>query len=33
MTGYFRIDSLFYLRDWANDMLTNTSMFVDIKMK
>lgn len=33
MTGHFRIDALFYMKDWRNDMLTNTSMFVDIKMK
>ncbi|KAH8419587.1 hypothetical protein KR222_007772, partial [Zaprionus bogoriensis] len=33
MTGHFRIDALFYLKDWRNDMLTNTTMFVDIKMK
>lgn len=33
MTGHFRIDVLFYMRDWGNDMLTNTSVFVDIKMK
>lgn len=33
MSGHFRIDAMFYMRDWSNDMLTNTSMFVDIKMK
>ncbi|XP_032586969.1 uncharacterized protein LOC6583533 [Drosophila mojavensis] len=33
MTGNFRIDVLFYMRDWSNDMLTNTTVFVDIKMK
>ncbi|KAH8261323.1 hypothetical protein KR044_007172, partial [Drosophila immigrans] len=32
-TGHFRIDAVFYMRDWGNAMLTNTSMFVDIKMK
>ncbi|XP_030244788.1 uncharacterized protein LOC108650331 [Drosophila navojoa] len=33
VTGHFRIDVLFYMRDWSNDMLTNTTVFVDIKMK
>ncbi|EDV97193.1 GH14811 [Drosophila grimshawi] len=32
-TGHFRIDALFYMREWNNDMVTNTSMFLDIKMK
>ncbi|KAH8370707.1 hypothetical protein KR093_004716 [Drosophila rubida] len=33
LTGHFRIAALFYMRDWGNAMLTNTSMLVDIKMK
>ncbi|XP_062132702.1 uncharacterized protein LOC133843260 [Drosophila sulfurigaster albostrigata] len=33
LTGHFRIDALFYMKDWDNDMLTNTTMFVYIKMK
>ncbi|XP_068148486.1 uncharacterized protein [Drosophila tropicalis] len=32
-SGNFRIDSMIYMREWHNDFLTNTSMYIDIRMK
>ncbi|EDW73238.2 uncharacterized protein Dwil_GK16766 [Drosophila willistoni] len=32
-SGSYRIDSSIYMREWHNDLLTNCSMFIDIKMK
>ncbi|XP_030385958.1 uncharacterized protein LOC115632841 [Scaptodrosophila lebanonensis] len=33
MSGRFRIDPFFYLKDWDNEVAFNSSVFVDIKMK